>query len=391
MITFKEARDIILKNAVKTGTEPVDLLNSLDRVLGENIVSDIDMPPFNKSAMDGYACKMADLKNPLEIIEIIPAGKFPELKITGGKCAKIMTGAPVPEGADCVIMIEDTEMQDNTTIRFTMDTTKPNIVPAGSDVKKGNLLISKGTLIKPQHIAILAGAGKNKVSVSVRPRIGVISTGDELVEPPFVPAASQIRNTNAWQLMAQAAKINIEVKYYGISRDHEDTLNTIIQQSVSENEITLLTGGVSKGDFDFVPQVLEKSGFKILFDSVNLQPGKPSTFAVRGNQVVFGLPGNPVSSFFQFELLVKPFIMEMMDLTEKNDFIKYEIGVDYQRKKSGRLSMVPVTIRDDGRVYPVEYHGSAHIGALRDANGIMAVPPETVLIKQGSMTDVRPI
>ena len=389
MLSFDQAKEVIMNSAFCMGTEKVDLLSSLNRVLAEDVFSDMDMPPFNKSAMDGYACKMADLELPLEIVEIIPAGKFPNKTISKGKCAKIMTGAPVPEGADCVIMFEDTEILTDHTVRFKGGKTKTNIITKATDICKDQLIIKKGTLIKSAHIAVLAGCGKISIDVFRQPKVGIISTGDELVEPFEIPSISGIRNTNAWQLIAQATEMNVLPKYYGIARDDEESLAYMISLSLAENDISILSGGVSKGEYDYVPAVLEKAGVIIHFDSISVQPGKPSTFGSKGKQLVFGLPGNPVSTFFQFELLVKPLLLAMMGYTEEFLFTKLEIGEDYHRKKSERLSFIPIRLKADGKVYPIEYHGSAHINALMEANGIMAVQPGESFISKGSKADVR--
>ena len=391
MVLFEEALKIVLNCAKVQEKERVDILSSLHRVLAEDVYSDLDMPPFNKSAMDGFACKLEDLDKALLVIETIPAGKFPELIISSGTCSRIMTGAPLPDGADCVIMVEETEEIAPNQIRFTGTETKKNISTQGSDIRNGDLVISQGSLIKPQHIAVLATVGKSTMDVFKQPKIGIMATGDELVEPFKIPSKSQIRNCNAWQLITQTVQNHALPKYYGIAKDDFESLEYMINLAISENDVVILSGGVSAGDFDFVPSVFEKINIKILFDSIAIQPGKPSTFGVRDNKAIFGLPGNPVSAFFQFEFLIRPFILAMMGNNEIIQELSLELGSNYSRKKSSITSLVPVNIDLHSKVYPIEYHGSAHINAMTFANGIMIIPVGETFIKQGSTVHVRQI
>lgn len=393
MISFEEALKIISEVAIAANkTEQINFVSGLQRVLAENILFDMDMPPFNKSAMDGYACRMEDIFGELEVIEIIPAGKFPEKVIFKGQCAKIMTGAPIPTGADCVIMVEHTEELIGNKIKFLSDSSKINITYKGTDVKKGDLVISKGTLIKPQHIAVLATAGKSEILVFKQPSIGIFSTGDELVEPHLKPEPSQIRNSNAYQLITQVKTLGIEPKYYGIAKDQPELLYNMVSKSIEENEITILTGGVSMGDYDYVPKIFDQLGLQTLFDSIAMQPGRPSTFAINGSgKFCFGLPGNPVSSFFQFDLLIKPLIYRLMGHTFKPDVLNLRMGAHFERKKSDKMSLFPIEINSAGEVFPVEYHGSAHITALTRADGFIFVPKGQTHVCKGDLVNVRQI
>jgi molybdopterin molybdotransferase len=218
-----------------------------------------------------------------------------------------------------------------------------------------------------------------------------MSSGDELVEPDKVPGKSQIRNSNAWQLMAQVKVAGAIGKYYGIARDDEEETFLLVKQAIAENDIVLITGGVSMGDFDFVPSVLERAGVKILFSRVKVQPGKPTTFGVHSKALVFGLPGNPVSSFIQFELLVRPLIYRMMGCQWNPLVIQLPMKGSFTRRFAERMSWVPVVITGDGLVSPVEYHGSAHINSLSEADGIIAIPVGTKKIEKGEIVGVRQI
>lgn len=391
MIQFEEALHIVLQVERDLSTETVDFTDSLHRVLAQDVNSDIQMPPFNKSAVDGYACRKSDLANALFVVETIPAGKAPQKIIEAGQCAKIMTGAPVPEGADAVIMVEDVEALEKGFIRYKKERVKDNICYIGEDIQAGERVLQKHTLIQPQHIAVLATAGCVKPLVFRKVRVGVISTGDELVEPAVVPGISQIRNSNAYQLLAQVTKMGAQPDYIGIALDSEDSTREKIKQAFERNNVVLLSGGVSMGDYDYVPQILDELGVDLKFKSIAVQPGRPTVFGTLDRKLIFGLPGNPVSSFVQFELLVKPLVYHLMGSAHKPAVIRLPMAQSYERKRSGRLSWMPVMITPEGEVNPLEYHGSAHINALTLAEGLIAIPIGKTVLKKGELVDVRQI
>lgn len=389
MITFEEALSIINRIKVQSAPEKVRIEQAVGRVLINDVFSDVEMPPFNKAAVDGYACRLSDLPGPLEVIEIIRAGVFPARVITSGVCSKIMTGAMVPEGADVIVMVEYTRTNQEGKVLFIRDKTSVNIAYKAEDVKTGQRVLRQGTRIKPQHIAMLAAVGVVEPKVCKAPVIGIISTGDELVEPDQRPGISQIRNSNAQQLMAQARQLGLESIYLGIASDTLESLGNLIQKGFAQSDILLLTGGVSMGDFDYVPTVLKEIGVEVLFDSIAVQPGKPTIFGRKGNKFLFGLPGNPVSSFVQFELLVKQLVFRMMGNEYKPAIIRLPMAKDFSRRKGERKSFIPVNITDEGKIEPLEYHGSAHIHAYEGATGIMAVEIGETHIAVGTLKDVR--
>ena len=391
MISFEQAFELVSGTGLRTGTEVISFTESLDRILAGDVVSDMDLPPFNKSSVDGFACRKADLDNELEIIETIPAGKWPSVPVGSDQCSRIMTGAPVPDGANCVLMVEETQLMPSGKIRFTGSFKKENIARKGEDVRKGDTLLRAGKVIRPQDIAVMASAGHIMVLVSVMPKVAVISSGSELVEPDKKPGLSQIRNSNASQLMAQVARAGASGKYYGIAADFEDLTLSIVEKALSENDMVLITGGVSMGDFDFIPSVLERAGVKILFSRIAVRPGKPTTFGLHPKSAVFGLPGNPVSSFVQFELLVRPLLFKMMGCNWKPLDIKLPMNEKFTRKFTESMAFIPVMITGDGFVSPVEYHGSAHISALPEADGIIAMAAGKQLLEKGEIVSVRQI
>ncbi|MBN1387649.1 MAG: molybdopterin molybdotransferase MoeA [Bacteroidales bacterium] len=390
MIPFEEAFAITEKYKPSCEMEYLPFMDSIGRCLAEDIISDINMPPFNKTAVDGYACRREDIDKELIINEIIPAGVSASKKVEEGECVKIMTGAAIPEGANWVFQVEDAQ-EENGRVRFAGKVGKDNIAKIGEDIHKGDMVLKTGKMVKPQDIAIMATVGAVKVAVKKQPLVGIISTGNELVEPHVKPAASQIRNSNAYQLMAQTRRAGARALYYGIAADSEKEIFKMLTEAISECDIVLLTGGVSMGDFDIVPDVMKRAGVNIIFDRIAVQPGKPTTFGVHDRALVFGLPGNPVSSFLQFELLVKPMICRAMGVTDFDRIRKHKLADDYIRKHNDRMALVPVNLKRDETVVPVEYHGSAHINALTDAYGVMKVPIGVSELKKGEIVDVRQI
>lgn len=391
MIPYEQAIDIVRNNAQQLGTEAVALQDSLNRVLRQEVTSDIDMPPFDKSAMDGYACRRRDLAHPLEVVEVIPAGCRPQHTLAERQCSKIMTGAMLPAGADCVIIVEEVEDVSPGSIQFTGGETADNICRKGEDVVAGMVLLHSGTRITPKEIASLALAGCAAPVVSRRPRIGIVTTGDEIIEPSEVPKGSQIRNSNSYQILAQCLQFGCEPAYYGIAADTEMAIGAAVASAKQVNDVLLLTGGVSMGDFDLVPSVLKQQGFEILFDRVAVQPGKPATYGRAGNQHVFGLPGNPVSAFIIFELFVKELLARMMGLNGHVRTAPCVLGKAIRRASSIRRAWVPVRLTSEGIAEPVEYHGSAHITSLTGADGIVTLPVGVTAIESGTIVEVRMI
>ena len=387
MIQFEDAYRIVMESAVELEAETAPLFESCGRVLAEDISSDIDMPPFDKSAMDGYACRLDDLDVPLEIIETIPAGHTPRQAVGSGQCAKIMTGGVVPEGADCVVMVEHTAMEGER-VHIIKKTGALNICYRAEDVKKGDIVLRKGTLISPSEVAVLSAVGRTLVPVSRRPVVGVAATGSELVDPSHMPSKAEIRDSNRAQLLSQVGNAGCSPVDLGIVTDQPEAIGKVIERARKKLDIILLSGGVSMGDYDFVPRVLREKGFEILFEKVAIKPGKPTLFGRDDNTFVFGLPGNPVSTFVIFELFVRPFCYALMGCGCTGLVITAELADSVRRKKSERVAHIPVRLDADGRVRPVEYHGSAHIHAYTMADGFIPVPVGISEMPDGSAVRV---
>lgn len=391
MQLFDDARRLIQDQAHPLGTEPVALEHALGRILAADVVSDMDMPPFDKSAMDGYACRREDLAGDLRVVETIPAGTPPQKRVGPGECSKIMTGAIVPEGADCVVQVEITEAASPGSIRCTGKSTRDNICRQAEDIRRGDTVLHKGEWILPQHVAVLATVGCVQPTVAKRPTVGVVTTGDEIVEPGDRPAQAQIRNSNGPQLCAQVRQAGALDRYYGIVADTEEALDTVVRQAVAECDVLLMSGGVSMGDFDLVPSVLKRNGLTLLFEKIAVKPGMPTVFGVSDDAFCFGLPGNPVSTFVIFELLVKPFLLGLMGHAHRTCNVPMQLAGRVFKRRIERDAWIPVRISGPGTVQAIEYHGSGHLNALTGADGLICVPRGVQELAAGATVDVRPL
>lgn len=391
MDRYNENQQIIASLPTVFEAEMVELEKAFNRVLREDVFADTSMPPFNKSAMDGYACRLSDIGNELEVLEVIPAGKMPTRRIGINQCSKIMTGAAIPEGAECVFMVEDSEEMAANKVRCTNPKTKTNICLMGEDYKKGDCLMETGTLIKTSQLAVLAGAGYNKVIVSRLPRVAVITTGSELVEPHEEMVPGKIRNSNASQLLSQLVQMGLQPKYMGIAKDNFKQLVQLFTETLERFEVLFFTGGASVGDFDWIPHVLKQQSFDILWERTGMKPGNPMTLARAADRFVFGLSGNPVSSLVQFELMAKPALYKLLGANYKPVRVKTQLAGTYRRKKADRLAIAPVIINDAGEAETIDFHGSAHLNALVYAHALMEVPIGVSEINKGENVYVRPL
>lgn len=391
MSKFSEIELQISKLLPVFEVEEISLKDAFGRVIQENVLADTDMPLFHKSAMDGFACRFEDIHNELEILEIINAGKVPRFEIAPNSCSKIMTGAMIPAGADCVFKIEDSEETGVNRIRCTNQKTNKNICYQGEDYKTGEVLLKKGTIVNVSQLAVLAGAGYAKVKVATLPKVTVIATGSELIEPHETLTPGKIRNSNASQILTQLKKIGIQSDYSGIAGDDLSELTKIFSDALEKYDYVIFTGGASNGDFDLIPEILKAHNFNIYWNTTGIKPGNPMTFAQKENKFCFGLSGNPVSSMVQFELIVKPIIYQLMGAIFLPLRIKTELISEYQRRQADRLELVPVAINSDGQAELIPFNGSAHINALTFANALMEVPEGKNLLLKGEMVYVRPL
>lgn len=390
MISLNQAYQSIIDSLKTLPTEEIELEKSLNRSLACDITSDIDLPSFNRVAMDGYACKREDLSRELKINETVLAGQLPKYPVNEGQCTKIMTGAVLPEGADCVFMVEYSKMCSEKSVRFIGEDTKDNISPKGELIKKGQVVLRKGTLLKPHHIAVAASVGQTKVTVYRKPRVGIIATGDELVPPSKFPGPSQLRNSNNIQIYTQVRQLNAMATDYGIAKDDEKSIESMIDKALKDNDIVLLSGGVSMGELDLVKLILKRKCSKILFKKISIKPGKPTVFGIHQDKYCVGLPGNPVSSYVIFELLITPLIYGLMGHNHTPSKIKMPLASPITIKNPDREKWLPIKL-ENGEISPLVYKGSAHSSSLNDATGLISVASGTKKVEKGTLVDVRQI
>ena len=398
MISVEEALNRILAQIPVLCLEKVDIIGSLGRIIGEDILAPRDIPPLDNSAMDGYAVRAADIKgasreNPisLNVIEELPAGVLPQRSVTRGEAVRIMTGAPIPKGADTVVMVEDTEKAGKGVRVFHELPSGENIRRAGEDAKKGNRVISKGSLIRPAEVGMLASAGRAFVSVHQRPVVAILCTGEELVDVDEAIADHRIVSSNSYTLSAQVIECGAIPLQLGIAKDDPAEINQRLRQGLRA-DVILSSAGVSVGDYDLVKDVLKEIGFQMEFWRVAMKPGKPLTFGTIGGKPTFGLPGNRVSSMISFEQFVRPSLLKMIG--HKNLFrpVVEAILREDIRKKPGRRHFMRARISLEGDRYVVTTtgpQGSGILSSMVEANSLVIVPEEKTEIKAGETIRVQ--
>ena len=387
LISVEEAEKIIAAFQVVVRSESMPLLSAQNRILAADIHSPFAMPEFDKSAMDGYAYISGDTSQAFKIIETIAAGTPPRLTVTPGHCAKIMTGAMLPLGADRVVKRECTS-DKNGFMKIVAEDKNRNIRQKGEDLQAGQLVLAKGTLLQAAQIALLASLGLAEVPIARPPRVGIITTGSELVEPGGSLQPGQIFNSNYYSLAAQVRALGAEPLAMGRIADNLEATTTLIAACLAKCDMLILSGGVSAGDFDNVPAAMKKAGVTLHFEKIAVQPGMPTVFGSKGKKIVFGLPGNPVSTFVIFEVFIKPFIFRMLGHVFQPLILKAKLNRDYKRSETARTAFIPIHYHD-GQVEILNYHGSAHLHALSQANALLRVPAEQLSIPAGSTVYVR--
>jgi molybdopterin molybdotransferase len=377
------------------------VLSALGRVLAEDIHADRDLPPFARATRDGYAVRAADLtKVParLKVIGQIKAGSsLPEnVKMTSGTCAEIMTGAPVPSGADAVIMVEYTSEAlgadaGSVTINRTVSAGE-NIVPRGSEATSGQRLLSKGTRLNHAHMAVATSVGKPQLRMHKKPRIAILSTGDEVVDVTAVPGPYQIRNSNSFSLAAQIIAAGGEPVQLPIAPDESARLRELIIEGLNA-DLLLLSGGVSMGKYDLVEQVLRDLGSEFFFTGAKLQPGKPVVFGRAGKAAKYflGLPGNPISTMVTFQLFACPLIDALCGaLPAPLIFAKARLTADF-RTKPGLTRFLPAILsgpHSEPQVELIRWQGSGDIVSMSKSNCLLVIPPEKESIAAGELVSV---
>ena len=389
--------DYVLKMIKEFRLEPeietVHLADALGRVLAEDQLSPMDSPPFDKAAMDGFAVRSDDRSHTLRVLETIAAGDSPRVEIKEGTCSKIMTGAMIPPGADKVVRVEYTDAQftreTGDQVSFLQEEPLVNVIKRGENLGIGEVFLKPGRL-RAQDIGLLASFGVVEVKVAVPPLVGIIITGSELGDPGRALDPGQIYNSNGPQLCAQIQALACPYRYYGIVPDDPPRLGAAIEQALEECGLVLLSGGVSMGAYDFVPAILEQKGVDIHVHKLAVKPGKPTLFGQRKQTYVFGLPGNPVSSFVIFEVLVRPLLYRLMGLHYEPLLFKGRLVEDFRRRSAERVEYRPIRL-SGGRIQIISYHGSAHLDALSRANGLIRIEQGVTILEKGTEIDVRQI
>jgi molybdopterin molybdotransferase len=397
MISVDEALKIVLDNVAPLGVERISIMDALGRVLAEEIHSSRDIPGFDNSAMDGYAVRAADIEaasesHPvrLKVLETVGAGAMPSLPVEAGQAVRTMTGAPIPDGADAIVPVERTRGVE-TEVEILAPAEKGAFVrPRGEDLKRGELVISPGKALSASDLGMLASLNRPMVDAYRRPRVAIVTTGDELVDIDTVPSGAQVVNSSAYALAGAVRETGGEPIMLKIARDRPEEVRARLAEALAF-DVVLTTGGVSVGQFDHVKVVLDELGLRQLFHGVAQRPGRPLKFGTIGGRPIFGLPGNPVSTMVGFYLYVRPALRRM---TNRNDLglprVTARCACDIQ-KANNLTEFVRVTLaRRNGEVYatPTGNQSSGVLSSLSRAHGLLIGPASERVLKAGSQAAV---
>ena len=396
MLSVEEALDLVAKHCSPLAPRRVPLGEAAGLVLAEDIASDVDSPPHDKAMMDGYAVRSIDRQPERQILEEIAAGSVPHFSLKPGTASHIMTGAPLPDGADAVVPVEQTELVSASTVRLQQvaPARGQHVLPLGASMRAGDVVVRSGAVLRPIEIAILAETGHSSVLVIPRPRLAILPTGNELVAVREKPGPGQIRNSNGLMLVAAGTRAEADATELGVARDTHDDLTQSIQQGLAA-DVFVLCGGVSAGKFDLVPRVLAELGVEQVFHKIALRPGKPLWFGIKKagerNVLVFGLPGNPVSSLVCFELFARPAIAALAGRGfAQRSSVRAKLNHAYDHA-GHRAAYLPARLDDRGSeksVVILPWQGSADLATLAQANGLARLPIEKRRFEPGDMLDV---
>jgi molybdopterin molybdotransferase len=369
--------------------ESVPLLDAMHRILREDVFCDADSPPFDKAIRDGFAVRYEDLVQvpaTLAVIGESRAGVGAEVVVSRGQCCEIMTGAPLPSGANAVVMVEHTERLSAESVRI-LKTARENegLLHRGAEARQGDKVLAGGRRIGLADVGLLASTGMASVMVSKQPRVAVIATGDELVEVEEQPKSGQIRNSNTYTICSQVKQAGATSVILGIGRDNLDDLRGKIRHGL-DHDILLVSGGVSMGKYDLVETVFAEFGVEVLFDKIAMKPGKPTVFGHRGNTYVFGLPGNPISTMVSFHMFVRPLILFLLKAVNTKPEI-FEAKLDAPAKcDPEREALVPALVRFEGGQYFIRtapWKGSSDLAGLARANALIMIPRGNTALQPG--------
>jgi len=391
-VAFEEALRTIHDRSVEA-KEPVEIEPAFaaGSVLAENVISDIEMPAFDRAMMDGFAFHHGDTRGggPFRVVATVAAGFTGDVRLRKGECVRIMTGAPVPEAADTIVPVEEC-VEEEELVRFPkIPPLGSHISPRGEDLRVGTVVLREGSLLGAQEIGMIAVVGRRAVRVFPAPSVAYMATGNELVEPGTPLPPGKIRNSNAHMIRSQIELARGRPHYLGIARDEKDDLREGIEAGL-KHDMLVLSGSVSRGQYDLVPGLLEEAGVEILFHWVLAKPAQPTLFGMRGETAVFGLPGNPVATLFAFEIYVAPAIRIFMKHPDPGPRRRRGTLTAPVTKKLGKVGLLPcISDWRDGRlcVTPLRTHGAADIFATAGADSIAVVPEEIERLEENDAID----
>jgi molybdenum cofactor synthesis domain-containing protein len=385
-----EARAIVLKHAKPLPIEPVPLADAGWRVLAEAVVANEDHPPFPASTMDGYAVVADDGSPWREVIGIQTAGFVLDAEVTHGTAVKITTGAPVPRGATAVVRVENTEpTEDHVIIRQEHVADGENIRPIGYDLRNGDQILAAGTVLGPAEIGLLAGLGMTPIPVRRRPRVSVLSTGDELVEPGEPVGPGQIRDSNRFSLVTALQSAGAEIVWSGKGPDERDALERVMRERIAASDVVITSGGVSMGELDLIKLILGDLA-TVYFRRVFMKPGKPLNFATVGDTLLFGLPGNPVSALVSVELFVRP-ALAVLAGRDPNVTPKVTVSLAHETSPTDRIEYqrAIVSVHENGRLVARTTGGqaSSRLASYLGANALLVIPPRDETYAAGEQVE----
>jgi molybdopterin molybdotransferase len=397
LISIEEARSLVLAEALPLAPEARPLAESLGLVVAEDLFAPHDLPPFDNSAMDGFAVRSSDVATAregqgvlLDVAQTVAAGEAATSSVGPGEAVKIMTGAPLPAGADAVIEFERTEEAAGRVAVFGAVAPGKNVRYAGEDVRAGTRALAAGTAIGPAEMGMIAALGIPAVRVHKRPRVAIVSTGSELVELGLPLGPGQIHNSNSYALSALCRQLGIEPDVLGIAVDDRTATRDLLGQGL-EYDALLTTGGVSAGAFDFIKDVQAELGVERRLWGVAMKPGKPLVFGVRGHTLVFGLPGNPASAMVSFELFVRPALLRLMGYRRTTRPLYKAVVQEDLKSSDERVHVVRVRAwRDKGlwRASSTGDQGSGRLRSMVGANGLVFVPIDSRGVRAGEEADL---
>ncbi len=375
---------------MRVDVETLPVRKAQGRILAADQCSRLDLPPFDKSAVDGYALLDGDGRESYELTATVAAGQPGGIELQPGTTVKVMTGAPVPAGAGKVVMVEYAQ-EEHGQVRIAKQSTAHNICRRAEDMAEGQVVLKAGQRLGALEVADLIGSGVTEVPVARRVRLAIISTGDEVVDDPSELKPGRIMNTNGPLLAGLAAEHGLEVVSQTHVGDDRGETKQVLKQALGSADIVVLSGGVSAGDFDFVPGVVSELSLTAHFERLAVKPGKPTLFATGNGSVLFGLPGNPVAVFLMFHLFVLRAALHLSGVSLKLRELNLPLAADFRRRSHSRASYEPCCITRDGNVAAVEYHGSAHLSALLKTDGCFVVPVGVAEIQAGDSVAVLPL